>query len=137
MRKKGNEFGSTTGRPRRCGWFDALMAKEAVMLNGVSELAVMKMDILDGLKKIKICTAYRYKGKLLDEFPRDFQALSSVKPVYKEVSGWPQNLIKPRCYKDLHPNAKEYLKLLSGMLKAKIKMISVGSGRDDTIFLDC
>ncbi|MFA5287640.1 MAG: adenylosuccinate synthase [Candidatus Omnitrophota bacterium] len=137
MRKKGNEFGATTGRPRRCGWFDALMAKEAVMLNGVSELAVMKMDILDGLKKIKICIAYRYKGKLLNEFPQDFQALSNVKPVYKEVLGWPQNLIKPRCYKDLHPNAKEYLKLLSGMLRAKIKMISVGSAREDTILLDC
>jgi len=137
MRKKGNEFGATTGRPRRCGWFDALMAKEAVMLNGVTELAVMKMDILDGLKKIKICTAYRYKGKLLNEFPQDFQALSNVKPVYQEVSGWPENLVKPRCYKDLHPKAKEYLKLLSGLLKAKIKMISVGSGRDDTIFLDC
>lgn len=137
MRKKGNEFGATTGRPRRCGWFDALMAREAVMLNGVSELAIMKMDILDGLKRIKICTAYRYKGKLLGEFPQDFQALNNVVPVYKEVSGWPQNLIKPRCYKDLHPNAKEYLKLLSGMLKAKIKMISVGSAREDTIFLDC
>jgi adenylosuccinate synthase len=136
MREKGNEFGATTGRPRRCGWFDALMAKEAVMLNGVSELAIMKMDILDGLKKIKICTAYRYKGKLLKEFPQDLEALSNVKPVYKEVSGWPKNLVSPRSYKDLHRNAKEYLKLLSGMLNAEIKVISIGSGRGDTIFLD-
>lgn len=136
MRKKGNEFGATTGRPRRCGWFDVLMAREAVMLNGASELAIMKMDILDGLKKINLCISYRYKGKLLKEFPQDFKALSNVKPVYREVSGWPETLTKPRSYRDFHPNAKTYLKMLSDMLRAKISMVSVGSAREDTIFLD-
>jgi len=137
IRKKGNEFGATTGRPRRCGWFDALMAKEAVMLNGASELAIMKMDILDGLKKIKVCIAYRYKGKLLKEFPQDFKVLSNLKPVYKEVPGWPKTLNKPKRYADFHPHAQAYLKMLSDMLKAKISMVSVGSARKDTIFLDC
>ncbi len=137
IRKKGNEFGSTTGRPRRCGWFDALMVREAVMINGISELAIMKMDILDGLKKIKICTAYRYKGKLLHEFPQDFQALIKAKPVYEEVPGWPETSNKLRRYKDLHPNARAYLSKLSEMLKVKVSMISVGCAREDTIFLDC
>ena len=136
MRKRGNEFGATTGRPRRCGWFDALMAREAVMLNGVSELAIMKMDILDGLKKIKVCVAYRYKGKLLKEFPQDLKVLNNLKPVYKEVSGWPKTLNRPRCYKDFHTHARSYLKMLSDMLRAKISMVSVGSDREDTIFLD-
>lgn len=137
MRKKGNEFGATTGRPRRCGWFDALMAREAVMINGISELAIMKMDILDGLKSIKVCTAYRYKGKLLREFPRDLEVLNKIKPVYKEFLGWPETSDKPRCYRDFHPNAKKYLDMLSSILKAKITMVSVGSAREDTIFLDC
>ncbi|MBN2831084.1 MAG: adenylosuccinate synthase [Candidatus Omnitrophica bacterium] len=137
MRKKGNEFGATTGRPRRCGWFDALMTREAVMLNGISEIAIMKIDILGGFKKIKVCTAYRYKSSLFKEFPHDLKVLSSIKPVYKEVQGWPETLNKPKCYKDFHPNAKAYLKMLSDLLKAKISMISVGSARDDTIFLDC
>jgi len=112
------------------------MAREAVMLNGASELAIMKMDVLDGLKKINLCVSYRYKGKLLKEFPQDFKALSNVKPVYKEVSGWPETLTKPRSYKDFHPNAKTYLKILSDMLRARISMVSIGSAREDTIFLD-
>jgi len=136
MRKKGNEFGATTGRPRRCGWFDSLMAKEAVILNGATELAVMKMDVLDGLKKIKVCTAYKYKGKLFKEFPHDLKVLSNLKPVYKEVSGWPETLRKPKRYSDFHPNARAYLKMISDMLKVKISIVSVGSAREDTIFLD-
>jgi len=136
MRERGNEFGSTTGRPRRCGWFDAIMVKEAVMLNGISELAIMKMDILDGLKEIKVCTAYKYKGKLMVEFPHDFQAISNLKPVYITLPGWQKVSLKPRIFRDLQPNAKAYLNKLSDILKTKISMISVGSAREDTIFLD-
>jgi adenylosuccinate synthase len=136
MRERGNEFGATTGRPRRCGWFDAIMVKEAVMLNGISELAVMKMDILDGLKEIKVCTAYKYKGKLFREFPHDFEVLSNLKPVYITLPGWQKVSFKPRNFRDLQPNAKAYLSRLSDMLKAKISMISIGSARQDTILLD-
>jgi adenylosuccinate synthase len=136
MRERGKEFGATTGRPRRCGWFDAIMVKEAVMLNGISELAIMKMDILDGLKEIKVCTAYKYKGKLIDEFPHDFEVLSNLKPVYITLPGWKSVSLKPRSYADLQPNAKAYLSRLSDILKAKISMISIGSAREDTIFLD-
>ena len=136
MRERGKEFGSTTGRPRRCGWFDSIMVKEAVMLNGISELAMMKMDILDGLKEVKVCTAYKYKGKLFREFPHDFEVLSNLKPVYKTLPGWPKASSKPRVFQDLQPNAKAYLRELSDMLNTKISMISVGSAREDTIFLD-
>ncbi|MDO8488841.1 MAG: adenylosuccinate synthase [Candidatus Omnitrophota bacterium] len=135
MREKGNEFGSTTGRPRRCGWFDVVIAKESVVLNGIKELAIMKMDVLDGLDKIKICTAYKYKGKIITEFPCDFEVLSKAVPVYKEMPGWPNQLDKPRSFKELHPNARNYLLELQSLLKARITMVSVGSSRKDTIFI--
>jgi len=136
MRERGHEFGATTGRPRRCGWFDSVAVKEAVMLNGISELAIMKMDILDGLKEIKLCTAYKYKGKLFREFPHDLEALTRLKPVYKTLPGWAKYPAKPRNLKGLHPNARGYLARLTDMLEVKISMVSVGSDRKDTIFLD-
>jgi len=136
MRERGKEFGSTTGRPRRCGWFDIIMVKEAVMLNGISELAIMKMDILDGLKEVKVCVAYKYKGKLFRQLPHDLEVLSNLKPVYKTLPGWPKASSKPRSFRELQPKAKAYLAELSGMLNTKISMISVGSAREDTIFLD-
>ncbi|MFA5096098.1 MAG: adenylosuccinate synthase [Candidatus Omnitrophota bacterium] len=136
MRARGNEFGATTGRPRRCGWFDSVMVKEAVMLNGISELAIMKMDILDGLKEVGVCTGYKYKGKTFSEFPHDYEALSKVKPVYKFFPGWGRLSAKPRSFRDLQPNAKSYLQRISGMLKTRVSMISIGSAREDTIFLD-
>jgi adenylosuccinate synthase len=134
IRDKGNEFGATTGRPRRCGWFDAVMLKEAVLLNGISELAIMKIDVLDGLKTIKICTAYKYKGKTFSEFPYDLEVLKGLKPVYKQMRGWPKTINNPKRYRDLHPCAREYLERLSGILKIKISMVSIGSAREATIF---
>ena len=135
MRDKGKEFGATTGRPRRCGWFDAVMARESVMLNGISELAIMKMDILDGLDKVKICTAYKYKGKIIKEFPHDLEVLSKVTPVYKEMAGWPKQDNKPDSLKELHANARAYLLELQSRLKAKITVVSIGSARKDTLFI--
>jgi len=136
MRDKGNEFGATTGRPRRCGWFDSVMVKEAVLLNGISELAIMKMDVLAGLKKVSVCTAYKYKGKVFKEFPHDLKVLSGLKPVYKEVSGWDRTMlgVKP-VFKNLHPSAKAYLAFLEDVLCVKISFVSIGSGREETIFI--
>jgi len=133
MRNKGNEFGATTGRPRRCGWFDAVMVREAILLNGISELAITKLDILDGLKTIKVCIAYKYKGKLFKEFPYGLEMLEKVKPVYKEIAGWDKTIGKIRRYRDLPLNAKAYISLLGDILDAKIALISVGSSREDTI----
>jgi len=135
IRAKGHEFGATTGRPRRCGWFDSVAVKESVMLNGISELAIMKMDVLDGLKTIKIATSYIYKGKKFKIFPRDQEVLAGAKPLYLEVPGWPESSCKPSSYRQLHPNAKSYLSRLEDMLGVKITMVSVGSARKDTIFV--
>lgn len=135
MRDKGNEFGATTGRPRRCGWFDAVIAKESVMLNGISQLAIMKMDVLDGLAAVKICTAYKYKGKIFRQLPSDFEVLSKAAPVYKQMPGWPNQPHKPRSFKQLHPNARAYLLELQKLLEARITMVSIGSARKDTIFI--
>lgn len=135
MRGRGNEFGATTGRPRRCGWFDALMVKEAVALNGITELAIMKMDVLDGLKEIEVCVAYKYKGKIFKEFPADAQVLQNAVPVYKRFAGWAKSANKPKKYEQLQPNAKNYLAGLQDMLDARISIVSVGSARDDTIFI--
>jgi adenylosuccinate synthase len=134
MRNKGNEFGATTGRPRRCGWFDAVMVKEAILINGIRELAIMKMDILNGLRSVKICTAYKYKGKVFRQFPYDLEVLRKAKPLYKEMPGWPQTINKPKRYNQLHSNAKDYLKNLEDLLNVKISMISIGSSREETIF---
>jgi len=138
MRDKGNEFGATTGRPRRCGWFDSVMVKEAVLINGICELAIMKLDILEGLKNFKVCTAYKYKGKLFKNFPYDFQVLKNARPVYREMPGWSNaaKVNKSKRYKDLPLQAKNYLSLLRDILNTKISMVSVGSSRDETIFLD-
>ncbi|MCM8795665.1 MAG: adenylosuccinate synthase [Candidatus Omnitrophica bacterium] len=136
MRDKGNEFGATTGRPRRCGWFDAVMVKEAILLNGVSELAIMKLDVLDGLKRLKICTAYKYKGKVFREFPYDLGVLRNALPVYKEMPGWVTSIKGAKEFKDLPLRARNYLRRLEELLKVRIKMVSVGSSREETIFLD-
>jgi adenylosuccinate synthase len=135
IRKKGNEFGATTGRPRRCGWLDTVMVKEAITLSGVSELAIMKLDVLDGLKFIRVCTAYKYKGKLLKEFPYDLEVLKHVKPVYKEMPGWNGPITGVKKFKALPVNAQKYLCWLEGNLKAQIKVVSVGSARNETIFV--
>jgi adenylosuccinate synthase len=135
IRQKGNEFGATTGRPRRCGWFDSVMLKEAILLNGISELAIMKLDVLDGLKTIKICMGYKYKGKLFKEFPRDSEVLEKAIPVYKEIRGWKETVTAARSLKELPLAAKNYLSLLEEILKTRISLISVGSSREETIFV--
>jgi adenylosuccinate synthase len=135
MRDKGNEFGATTGRPRRCGWFDAVIAKESVMLNGITELAIMKMDVLCGFNQVKICTAYKYKGKIFKEFPADLDALEKAVPVYKTMPGWPEQCNKPSSFKQLHSCARTYLLELQELLGARVTMVSLGSAREDTLFI--
>lgn len=133
IREKGREFGATTGRPRRCGWFDNVMVKFSSLLNGVSEVAIMKLDVLDELKTIKICTAYKYKGKVFDEFPYDLEVLTRAKPVYEELPGWQENISSLRYYAELPMNARRYLDRLQELLRIKISYISVGSNREETI----
>lgn len=129
IRCRGKEFGATTGRPRRCGWFDAIIVKHAVIVNGLDEIAVTKLDVLDGMDKIKICTAYRYKGKVYKYFPADIDILDKCTPVYEEHNGWAQDTGLLTRYRDLPKNARKYLERLSKILDVKIGMVSVGSER--------
>ncbi len=135
VRRRGEEFGATTGRPRRCGWFDAVIGRHSMMVNGLSELAVMKLDVLDELPEIKICTAYRYKGKMYKHFPADIEVLENCEPVYETHSGWQTPLDHIKRYQDLPKNVKLYLKRLEKILETKISIVSVGSKRIQTIFV--
>lgn len=135
MRSRGKEFGATTGRPRRCGWFDSLLVKEAVSINGISELALTKLDILDELKAIEVCVAYKYKGKLFKEFVPDPEVLKGARPVYRQIPGWQSPTAHISQYKKLPAKARSYISLLEALSGADISMISVGSSRAETIFV--
>ncbi|MBI4308878.1 MAG: adenylosuccinate synthase [Candidatus Omnitrophica bacterium] len=133
IRSKGNEFGATTGRPRRCGWFDSILVRYALIINGASELAIMKLDVLDDLKELKIATAYKYKGRVYKDYPHDLEVLSHAQPVYETVSGWQSDTRGVRQYSKLPANARRYLQRLETLLNVRIKYISVGSKRDEII----
>jgi adenylosuccinate synthase len=130
---RGREYGVTTGRPRRCGWFDGIIAEYSVRVNGVSDLVVMKLDVLDGMETIKICTGYRFRNSILKEFPASLKVLSECTPIYEELPGWRSDTTNAREFKDLPVQAQEYLKRLSELAGAPIAMVSVGWRRNETI----
>ncbi len=135
IQMKGEEFGSTTGRPRRCGWFDAVIARHAVRINGLDEMAVMKLDVLSGLPEIKIATAYKIGGKICKEYPVAADEFSRCQPVYETMKGWNEDISGVRRWKDLPESAKKYLRRLEDLLTTPIKIVSVGSKRTQTIFV--
>ncbi|MDZ7261200.1 MAG: adenylosuccinate synthetase, partial [candidate division KSB1 bacterium] len=134
MRELGQEYGATTGRPRRCGWFDAVVANYAVRINGIDSFAVTKLDVLDTLEEIKICVAYQYQGKNIVNFPAELKVLENSQPVYQTFPGWMESTTSVRRYKDLPINARKYLEAISDLTRTKISIISVGSDREETIF---
>ncbi len=136
IREKGGEFGTTTGRPRRCGWFDAVLVRYAVQVNGVDELVVTKLDVLDNLEEIKVCVGYRYEGRELETFPFDIDVFSSVVPIYKTFPGWKVDTSSVRRFEELPSEAKAYLNFISEFVGARISMVSVGSDREEVIFVD-
>lgn len=136
IRVRGSEFGATTGRPRRCGWFDAGLVKHSIMVNGISEIVVTKLDVLDELVRIKICVGYKYKGKTYGQFASDIDILSNCEPVYDEVEGWMEDTTGVTAFRKLPRNAKNYLKKIQKILKTKIVLISVGSARSQTITVE-
>jgi len=133
IRCKGREFGATTGRPRRCGWFDAVIVRRAITVNHFEELALTKLDVLDELKKLKICTAYKYRGKIYRDFPASIKVLQNCRPLYEEHPGWTGNTSQVTSFRDLPLNARRYIKRLEQLLKVKVSMISVGSQREQII----
>lgn len=131
----GREYGSTTGRARRCGWFDAVATRYAGMLNGIDEVAVTNLDGLDSLEKIQVCTHYRLNGELLDVPPSDFAQLSACEPVYQEFPGWQTSTEEAKTWADLPANAQNYLLKLAEYTGAKLTIASVGPNREQTILL--
>ena len=129
--KNGHEFGTTTGRPRRCGWFDAVAVKYASRINGCDQLSLMKLDVLDGFDKVKICTAYEIDGKRVETLP---QSLENLKPIYEEFDGWNGSKGVDK-YEDLPSNAKAYVKKIEEITGTKVGLISTGPDRKETIIL--
>jgi len=129
--EQGHEFGTTTGRARRCGWFDAVATRHAARLNGCDELALMKLDVLDGFDEVKVCVAYEYEGKEIDYMPAD---LDAVKPIYKTFKGW-DNSVGARTFDALPADAQAFVKIIEEISKTKVGIISTSPERDDTIIL--
>ena len=135
IRDKGGEYGTVTGRPRRCGWLDACVLRYASYINGLDSIAITRLDILDELDKIKICAGYKYNNEILTWYPANLNILSKVEPVYEEFEGWKTDTSSIREYDKLPENAKKYLKRLSELVDTEISIVSVGAGRDQTIIV--
>jgi adenylosuccinate synthase len=133
LRERGGEYGATTGRPRRCGWLDAVILRHSVRINGVTGLALTKLDILDDLDTVKICTAYRHKGKLYDEFPKEMHVFEECEPVYEEMQGWGTSTLGMREFNKLPRPAKAYIRMIEKILGVQVHIISTGQRRDELI----
>ncbi len=135
LRAAGREFGATTGRPRRCGWFDAVVARHAAMSCGVDGWALTKMDVLDGFDRIKLCVAYELDGLRIDTFPANIRAAARCKPVYEEMPGWKTPLGAIRTFDALPPAAQAYLRRIETLTGVPVRILSLGPRRDQTFDL--
>ncbi len=133
LRERGGEYGATTGRPRRCGWLDFVGLKHAVRINGITSIALTKLDILDSLERIKICVAYKHNGETIEAFPKDISLLREVEPVYEEIDGWMTDTKGIKDFDRLPDNAKKYIKTIEDELKVSIDLISTGEKRGELI----
>mgnify|MGYP002085067816 CR=1 FL=1 len=133
IRQKGSEFGASTGRPRRCGWFDAVVVRYSVRVNGLDTLALTKLDVLDDLPEILLCTGYRYAGELVTEFPADLSVLEGCEPVYERLPGWQVSTEGTRDFAALPDAARRYVERIAELVGTEIGMVSTGPARDDTI----
>jgi adenylosuccinate synthase len=133
--ERGREFGTVTGRARRCGWFDAVLVRQAVKIGGIRGLALTKLDVLDGMDRLKICTAYRHFGQTLHHLPAAMTAQAGVEPLYEELDGWPDSTRGARSFADLPAQAVKYVKRLEELVEAPVAMLSTSPDRDDTILL--
>ena len=136
LRESGNEYGAVTGRPRRCGWYDAVAVRYAARVNGLDALAVTKLDVLDGMPELQICTAYRSAGATLTEFPGEIAQLAACEPVYESIAGWTEPTAGARRYADLPAAAQRYIARLEELTGVPAAVISTGSAREDTIIRD-
>jgi adenylosuccinate synthase len=133
MRDRGREYGTTTGRPRRCGWFDAVLLRYAARVNGLTELFLTKLDVLSGLDAVRVCTAYRYDGRTYEDFPPHQTIVHKAEPVFEELEGWAEDLGAIRSADDLPPAARKYVERLSDLGGVPVRTISVGPSREQTV----
>ena len=133
LRERGNEFGTTTGRPRRCGWFDAVIARYAAMINGLTGLALTKLDVLSGMEIVKIAVAYRCNGKEIKNFPSSIEELKLCEPVYESFPGWDEDISRARSLDDLPPAARNFIEALQKTVGVDAELVSVGPDRSQTI----
>ena len=136
LRKIGAEYGATTGRPRRCGWYDAFLVRYSAMINGIDSVAITKLDVLSDFDKIKVCVGYKLNGKMIKTFPSDVERLNKVEPVYETVDGWNEDISGCKSYKELPAKTKEYLEFIAEKSNIKIDIISVGPKRKQTFFVN-
>ena len=136
IQKKGAEFGATTGRRRRCGWLDTVLLRNAARLNGLTGLVITKLDVLDGLEELKICTGYEHNGKIIRDFPASLKTLGSCKPIYEVLPGWMEDISDIRKIEDLPKNARHYLDRIAELTETPIDIVSVGPGREETIVIN-
>lgn len=135
LQKRGAEFGATTGRKRRCGWLDLVMVKNAARLNGITGFVITKLDVLGGLESLKICTAYQYNGKVIEDFPTSLNVLSKCQPVYETLPGWKEDISTIQRYEDLPDSVKNYLTRIEEITETPIHIISVSPDRENTIVI--
>jgi len=133
LREYGSEYGTTTGRPRRCGWFDVVAAKYAKIINGYSKIALMKMDVLNNFEEIPVCTGYRYKNSVMTQFPGEIDVLENIEPVYTFLKGWNVSITGITNFDDLPDEAKDYVKFIEDSLETKVSLVSTGPDRTETI----
>lgn len=136
LRKIGFEFGATTGRPRRCGWYDAFLLRYSAMINGIDSVAITKLDVLSGFDKIKVCVGYEKNGKALKSYPNDVDSLQDITPVYEVLDGWNSDITACRSYEALPATTKDYLEFIAKHSNIKIDIVSVGPKREETFFVE-
>jgi adenylosuccinate synthase len=135
MRERGKEYGTTTGRPRRCGWFDAVAVRLSARVSSVDAIALISLDVLSGLDKVQICTGYELNGEVISEFPLTPTDLGACKPVCEELPGWTEDISQAKTIEDLPPNARKYIDRISEAVGVPIALVSVGRRRDQTIVI--
>ncbi len=136
IRDRGQEYGTTTGRPRRCGWFDAVILRYSVRVNGMTGVAVTRMDTLGGFEKVKICSGYKFGDQIIRDFPASLEDLALCEPIYEELDGWDSDISHIRRYEDLPANAKKYLARIEELCDTRVSMVAVGPKREETIVRD-
>jgi adenylosuccinate synthase len=132
IREVGNEYGTTTGRPRRVGWFDSVVVRHARRVSGITDLSLNSIDVLTGIETLKICKAYKYRGEIMEEFPASLKVLAECEPIYEELPGWTEDITGASSLGDLPVNARHYIERISQLTNIPISIFSVGPDRNQT-----